>query len=88
MSELIDRTCGSYLVLVAHHVPQSNVVDHADEDVRVQWPAIDAAVHRLGTVVIEVGLFQQFAVVLVGCVLFGELERCRILLEKKNGQMK
>lgn len=60
-------------------MPKSYVVDHADENVRVQWPAIDTAVHRLGAVVIEVGLLQQFAVVFVGRILFGELERRRIL---------
>lgn len=88
--QLVDRSGGTHLRLVAHlfltdthhthHVTQSLIVHHADVDIRFQLISPDARIQRLAAIVIESRSRQLLAKVIHCTLLLAKLERRRILL--------
>lgn len=77
--DAVDGTGGTDLELVVHHVSQTLVVDDTQVDVRGEFATCDSTVHGLVSVVVVTCFAELVAEVVGRRVLFGELERCRVL---------
>lgn len=85
MRQHIHGACRTHLPLVRHHVTQSLIVHHTEEDIRSHLSTVDATVQLLGAIVIVSAILEQRSKVIDGRVLLREAKRCGIVDQTVNG---
>lgn len=85
IGDFISRSRSPHLELIGNHVAQTLVVNHPDEDVRLELQAAQTRVEALGAVVIVPGGLQHLAEVLERRILLGESEWRGVVAQAVEG---
>lgn len=73
------------LPLVRHHVTQSLIVNHPEEDIGRHLSTVHATVQLLSAIVIVTAVLQKRSKVIDGRMLFGKAKRCGVMDQAVHG---